>query len=1224
MWNGDFALIEDSLLEQENKAKRFGLISGSRTHAPSTGLVSTTSAADTEGLCEVIDAIGTASCSIADLVAMSRMKNYHSRVGDLNFSGDNQTHLDVLSNKIFVDALRATGQVSTMLSEEEDSIIEGTPGGNLVVVFDPLDGSSNIECGLSVGTLFGIFKSTGTDDAKEVLQNGTNMVAAGYALYGAATTLVVATSSTEPVLSFCRDPNTGVFQKSGVIVMPTQPKKILSVNAGNFTKWEDNLSDFVQNAISGSDPYAFRYVGSFVADLHRTLLYGGLFMYPADSKNKSGKLRMLYECFPAAFVTEAAGGGAMSGPGNKRLLEQTPEDLHARCPVFLGSDRFVAELAGSVSEHAPQVASEPVCLSPVLQPMEHQRDELLSKPSSWSLGIVTEDFEDDDFCVSKGDSVLVDDVPLSDRAWVSIKLASENYNKRHVIQKSMITMAPVQLASSSHDGYRTAVVLGKWIGDSENGEMSVQEGQIVLVAPHRLSDLRWTTIHTLDMTESGVVPTEVLAMKSKNEIKGNIATNCVVVVQDVDGDCDNRELSACRGDVLRLAPMAAWPSDSSWIGVECLNNGTQTTKLVPKQAVVPMKVPMALDGDVGFGTAIALCNYCTDDDAMICKGEVLLVDPTPVNDKNWIRLCSLDLSERGIVVPHDVVELRMRPQSSANGTAFLKDIADVQYDLPCEALKSLALERGEACLTDEEALLTETGERTGRSANDRYIVETAENVAWGTINKKISTRAFHRLRASIVSHYKSTKLPLFVQDVVCGHDASEALPVRVVTTSAWHAQFTQTMFVDKDSKNEFKNKPFTVLHAPMYLADNTYEQELHSECFVIINFELREVLIGGTQYAGEIKKAIFSVMNYFLPQKGVLTLHSAANIGSDGRSALFFGLSGTGKTTLSADASRALIGDDETAWSDSGVFNLEGGCYAKLINITPETEPEIYSYCKNPMTILENVIVDDDMHPNFLHDDATAITKNTRGAYPLDLVQNLAEGANGGHPSHVIFLTCDASGVLPPVSRLTRSQAAYYFISGYTTKTSGTEVGVTEPIPTFSACFGEAFMPLHPAAYAKLLCEKLEQHGTQTWLLNTGWTGGAYGKGSRISLRHTRRMLDAVLRGEFDNVPMWKDSRFGLQIPNSCEGIPSTLLDPSDSWLSKVAYSKAANRLVDAFNKNFEKYKDQVSEDVLQAAPQKSSRPYLDHFLSTPHVTYRDYQKARIEASPVSYYMHNA
>ena len=507
--------------------------------------------------------------------------------------------------------------------------------------------------------------------------------------------------------------------------------------------------------------------------------------------------------------------------------------------------------------------------------------------------------------------------------------------------------------------------------------------------------------------------------------------------------------------------------------------------------------------------------------------------------------------------------------------------ATIYWNLDNITLIDLAVERNEGYLTSEGALVTETGERTGRSPNDKFIVDeptTNQDVNWGDVNISTDESVFNRLKGQVIE-YLSQRESLFVQDLYCGAEESEALPIRVINQNAWHNAFARNMFVRPSAEQLESHVPqFTVYHAPHFEAN---DDALNSQCFVIVNYQLGEVIIGGTRYAGEIKKSIFSVMNLILPKKGILPMHCSANTNGE-NTAIFFGLSGTGKTTLSADPNRALIGDDEHGWGANGVFNFEGGCYAKLINLSEEDEPEIFATTRQKGTVLENIVVDSEGIPDFFD---TSKTQNTRGSYPIEAIENRTLDSKGGHPQNVIFLTCDAFGVLPPISRLTSAQAAYHFISGYTAKVAGTEIGVTEPQATFSACFGEPFMPMHPGVYADLLSSKMAEHGSTAWLINTGWSGGSYGVGSRMKIKYTRAMLNAAMDGDLDNVEYVTDERFGFEIPKSCPGVPAEVLIPKQTWSDGADYDATADKLAAMFNENFERYSEGVSAEVNAAAP---------------------------------------
>ena len=512
---------------------------------------------------------------------------------------------------------------------------------------------------------------------------------------------------------------------------------------------------------------------------------------------------------------------------------------------------------------------------------------------------------------------------------------------------------------------------------------------------------------------------------------------------------------------------------------------------------------------------------------------------------------------------------------------------NIHWNLTVETLVELAVSRGEGVYSAHKALVTETGERTGRSPNDKYIVDEAStnsDINWGDVNISTDLETFNRMRAKIVE-YLSKQEDLFVQDLYCGADFSEALPIRVINQNAWHNAFARNMFIRPSAEQMSHHSPeFTVFHAPHYEA-NAEQDGLNSQCFVIVNYDAKEVIIGGTRYAGEIKKSIFSVMNLILPKKGILPMHCSANTTGE-NTAVFFGLSGTGKTTLSADPKRALIGDDEHGWGSNGVFNFEGGCYAKLIDLSEEDEPAIFGTTRKFGSILENIVMDENGVPDF-HD--TSKTQNTRGSYPIEFIDNRTTDSKGGHPQNVIFLTCDAFGVLPPISRLSPDQAAYHFISGYTAKVAGTEIGVKEPQATFSACFGEPFMPMHPGVYADLLSQKMEEHNATAWLINTGWSGGPYGVGNRMKIKYTRAMLNAALDGDLDNVEYVNDSRFGFEVPTSCPGVPSDVLQPIKTWSDPNDYHASADNLASMFIENFKRYQQGVSEAVNASSPKPAS-----------------------------------
>ncbi|MBC7796661.1 MAG: phosphoenolpyruvate carboxykinase [Pyrinomonadaceae bacterium] len=509
---------------------------------------------------------------------------------------------------------------------------------------------------------------------------------------------------------------------------------------------------------------------------------------------------------------------------------------------------------------------------------------------------------------------------------------------------------------------------------------------------------------------------------------------------------------------------------------------------------------------------------------------------------------------------------------------------NVYWNLNAEELYKEITARNEGAISKDGAMLVDTGEHTGRSPKDKFIVREASSEAkvwWGEVNKDISEEKFNALKTKMTAHTKG--LDLFVQDLHVGADERYQLPVRIVTELAWHSLFVRNMFI-REQKSEPFEPQFTVINVPSFEAVPEVDGT-RSKTFILLNFEQKLVLIGGTSYSGENKKSVFTLMNYLMPNQGVMSMHCSANQGKAGDVAIFFGLSGTGKTTLSADPERNLIGDDEHGWSDDGVFNYEGGCYAKVIKLNPEAEPDIYRTTQMFGTILENVIVKENGDIDL--DDASR-TENTRASYPLESIPNIVEGGHAGHPTNIIMLTADAFGVLPPVSKLTTEQAMYHFISGYTAKVAGTEKGVTEPTPNFSTCFGAPFMVHHPNVYAELLAKKMSEHKVDCWLVNTGWSGGKYGTGSRMKIAYTRAMVRAILNGELASVETKQDPFFGVHVPVSCPDVPSEVLNPRNTWQDKEAYDQQAQDLVNRFNENFKKFSEGVSEKVKAAAPHAS------------------------------------
>ncbi|MGO2357421.1 MAG: phosphoenolpyruvate carboxykinase (ATP) [Mesonia sp.] len=513
----------------------------------------------------------------------------------------------------------------------------------------------------------------------------------------------------------------------------------------------------------------------------------------------------------------------------------------------------------------------------------------------------------------------------------------------------------------------------------------------------------------------------------------------------------------------------------------------------------------------------------------------------------------------------------------------IKD-AQAHYQLSSEELHNLAVEKGQGVQVNSGALAVNTGEFTGRSPKDRFIVKdevTKDEIWWGDVNIPFDPEKFDRLYDK-VTEYLSGK-DLYVRDSYACADKDYQLNIRVITEYPWSNMFAHNMFL-RPTEEELKDfsPEWTVINAPEFMADPEVDGTRQHN-FAILNFTKKIALIGGTGYTGEIKKGIFSALNFILPvDKNTLSMHCSANVGDDGDTAIFFGLSGTGKTTLSADPERKLIGDDEHGWTeDNKVFNFEGGCYAKVINLSQENEPDIFNAIR-PGAILENVIIDDQGAVDF---EDTSITQNTRVSYPICHINNIQQPSVGENPKNIFFLTADAFGVLPPISKLTPGQAAYHFISGYTAKVAGTEAGITEPVPSFSACFGAPFMPLHPTRYAEMLSKKMQDAEVNVWLVNTGWTGGPYGTGSRMKLKYTREMISSALEGELDKVEYHTHPIFGLEMPKDCLNVPSEVLDPRKTWSDKEAYDIKAKKLATFFKNNFKKFEDNASDDILKGGP---------------------------------------
>ncbi len=515
-----------------------------------------------------------------------------------------------------------------------------------------------------------------------------------------------------------------------------------------------------------------------------------------------------------------------------------------------------------------------------------------------------------------------------------------------------------------------------------------------------------------------------------------------------------------------------------------------------------------------------------------------------------------------------------------------RNLNKVHWNLSVPALVEEVLCRNEGKLSSDGAVLAYTGKHTGRSPNDKFIVDygdlEAKSIWWGKVNQPYPPEKFENLYNKMLAYFQGRDV--FVQDLQAGADPEHSVSIRVITEKAWHNLFARNLFIRVPAEVAAKQMPqFTVIQSESFVATPEIDQT-NSSTFIIVNLNKRVILIGGTGYAGEIKKSIFSIMNYLLPRKGILSMHCSANVGSKGDTALFFGLSGTGKTTLSSASDRKLIGDDEHGWSDTGIFNFEGGCYAKTIRLNPELEPIIWSATHRFGAVLENVCYDEQSRRmNF---DDECITENTRGAYPLDFVPNHVVEGFAGQPENIFFLTADAFGVMPPIAKLTSEQAMYYFLSGYTSKLAGTELGLgKEPQATFSTCFGAPFLPLYPRVYAELLGKKIAEHKVNVWLVNTGWTGGPYGVGSRIKLPYTRAMIQAALNHDLDQVEFHQENIFGLFIPKECPGVPSEILSPQMLWVDKEAYRIQALALVERFEKNFQQFVSNVMPQVVLAGP---------------------------------------
>ena len=562
--------------------------------------------------------------------------------------------------------------------------------------------------------------------------------------------------------------------------------------------------------------------------------------------------------------------------------------------------------------------------------------------------------------------------------------------------------------------------------------------------------------------------------------------------------------------------------------------------------------------------------------------------PLVLRLENAVGECYNDLHHMATIRPASAKQ--SVPPTREDGAAQLArhgivSPGSVFWNLGVAALYEEALRRREGQLAQGGAFVVRTGQHTGRSPNDKFIVQeptSAKQIWWGKVNWPFEPQRFEALHCRILSYLQGKDL--FIQDCFVGADPAYRRAIRVITETAWHSLFARTMFLPAASQAgpAAQAPQFTMLHAPNFQADPARDGT-NSPTFIVVHFGQKLILIGGTSYAGEIKKSVFTIMNYLLPLENVLSMHCAANVGADETVAIFFGLSGTGKTSLSADRRRTLIGDDEHGWSDRGVFNFEGGCYAKLIRLSPEAEPEIYATTRRFGSVLENVAMDPVTRGLDLNDET--LTENTRGAYPLAFIPNASATGMAGHPKHVIMLTCDAFGVLPPIAKLTPEQAMYHFLSGYTAKVAGTEKGITEPQATFSACFGAPFMALDPTVYGTLLAQKIARHQVSCWLVNTGWSGGAYGVGSRIKIGYTRAMVEAALGGALDAAATQRDPVFGIEAVRRCAGVPEAILDPRSTWRDPAAYDAKARELAQRFAKNFAQFETRATDEVRRAGP---------------------------------------
>ncbi|OLS24532.1 MAG: Phosphoenolpyruvate carboxykinase [ATP] [Candidatus Heimdallarchaeota archaeon LC_3] len=551
----------------------------------------------------------------------------------------------------------------------------------------------------------------------------------------------------------------------------------------------------------------------------------------------------------------------------------------------------------------------------------------------------------------------------------------------------------------------------------------------------------------------------------------------------------------------------------------------------------------------------------------------------------------MGLKDMGLKSPAEKVASTMTSEYDLSNHG-ITNTRTIYWNLSQSSLYEEVMFRQEGKLAYMGPLIVKTGKHTARAAGDKFVVKEPENedkIWWGEYNRPMPESKFNALVNRIQAYLQNRDV--FVFDGIVGADPNYSMPIRIITEYAWHNLFARNMFITINNQEKLRNHipEFTIICVPDFKASPEIDGT-NSGTFIILNFAQKLGIIGGSAYAGEIKKSVFTVMNYLMPLQGIMSMHCSANVGKDNNSALFFGLSGTGKTTLSADPERSLVGDDEHGWSDDGVFNYEGGCYAKVIQLSPSAEPEIYACTRKYGTLLENVICDPVTRLVDLDDDH--ITENTRASYPLEFIENVYQKKSAGHPNNIILLTCDANGVLPPISKLTPDQAIYHFISGYTSKIAGTEVGLgREPEPTFSACFGAPFMVHHPYYYANLLMKKVLEHNADVWFVNTGWSGGQFGVGQRTSIKYTRAMLNAVLDGKLKDVEYYNDPLFGLNVPKSCEGVPEKVLNPESTWGDSKAYWQKYKYLASLFIENFKKYQNGCPPEVLKAGPDLSKAP---------------------------------